>query len=227
MKTTFPACLIAVALLAPLMGVAQNRSFITADGGLYSKFEIGPTFRPDGEVTKFGGFSTGNTISYDVGFDFDMAIGYAFNKWVSVEGEFGWNGNQISGVQGFQLQDTYLYNVPFIANIVFQYPIRRTRLIPYAGGGGGGSVSIFDTDLFSNGAVTLVGNESDFVYAYQAFAGVRFEINDKMSAGLGYKYFGTGDSSYSFESTSGGPDFNLGVSGGGVHMVLCTFNWKF
>jgi len=227
MKTILFACLVAIAWLAPLSGFAQNRSFITADAGPYSKFEIGPTFRPDGEVTKFGGFPDGNKISYDVGFNFDMAIGYAFNQWLSVEGEFGWNGNQINDVQGFQQSSTYLYNLPFLANVVLQYPIYRTRLIPYLGGGVGGSVSVFDTDFFSNGATSLVGNDSDFVFAYQAFAGLRFEIDDKMSAGVGYKYFGTSDSSYSFEPAFGGPNFNLGISGGGNHMILFSFIWKF
>ena len=214
------------ALLSPSVGSAQ-RSFITADAGPYTKFDVGPTFSQDGQITKFSGFPDGNNISYDVGFAFDAAIGYAFNKWVAVEGEFGWSGSKMDSVQGIQQNDTFLYNVPFLANVVLQYPIHRTRLIPYLGGGVGGSVSIFDTDYFSNGAVTIVGNESDFVFAYQAFAGLRVEINENMSAGVGYKYFATTDSTFSFDSAFGGPNLDLGISGARTHMVLFSFDWKF
>jgi opacity protein-like surface antigen len=228
MKTNlFALGLMGAGALLPVCGHAQGRSFITADAGPYTKFEIGPTFQTDGTLTKFTGIPGGSAINYDVGFNFDVAVGYAFNKYFSVEGEFGWNGNQISSVQGVSQQSTDLYNVPFVANVVLQYPIARTRVVPYLGGGVGGSVSVFDTDAFSNGAVTLVGSTSDFVLAYQAFAGVRIEINETMFAGVGYKYFATGDSTFSYESVFGGPDVDIGVSGGGTHMVLFSFNWKF
>ena len=218
--------LLAASLLPALCQGAQ-RQFITADAGPYTKFEIGPTFQQDGEITKFTGFPDGNNISYDVGFAFDAAIGYAFNKWVSVEGEFGWNGASIDRAQGIQESDTFLYNAPFLVNAVFQYPIPRTRVVPYVGGGVGGSVAVFDTDIFSNGSVTLVGNDATVVFAYQAFAGVRFEINENMSAGIGYKYFGTTDSTFSFDAAFGGPDLELGISGVSTHMVLFSFNVKF
>jgi opacity protein-like surface antigen len=218
---------LAAALLLPLVCHSAQRRFITADAGPYSKFEVGPTFQQDGEITKFTGFPDGNNISYDVGFAFDAAIGYAFNKWVSVEGEFGWNGNSIDKVQGIQQSDTFLYNAPFLVNVVFQYPIHRTRLVPYVGGGVGGSASIFDTDIFSNGAVTIVGSDTVVVFAYQAFAGLRFEINENMFAGVGYKYFGTSNATFSFDSAFGGPDLDLGISGASTHMVLFSFNMKF
>jgi len=226
MKRFILASVIVVWLLPSLSRGAQ-RSFITADASPYTRFELGPTFLQDGEITKFTGFPNGNNISYDVGFAFDAAIGYAFNKWVSVEGEFGWNGATMNHVQGIQESDTLLYNAPFLANVVLQYPIKRTRLIPYLGGGVGGSVSVFDTDLFSNGAVSIVGSDAQVVFAYQAFAGLRVEINEQMSAGIGYKYFATSDPTFSFDSAFGGPNLDLGISGARTHMVLFSFNLRF
>ena len=178
-------------------------------------------------MTEFGGFATGSGVSYDVGFAFDATFGYAFNKWFSVEGEFGWNGNGISQAQGIQEQNTYVYEIPFLVNVGFQLPLPRTKLVPYVGAGVGGSASVFDTDLYSNGATTVVGSESDFVLAYQAFAGVRYEINEQMFAGLGYKFFATGSPTYSFDAAFGGPDFDVGFSGARTHMVMFSFVWKF
>jgi len=228
MKTyTLALATIAATMLAPVHTLAQGRSLITADAGLYSKFEIGPSFQQDGTLSQFTGLPGGAKIDYDVGFNFDAAVGYALNKWLAVEGEFGWNANQIGSAQGVSFQSTYFYNLPFMANVVLQYPIRRTRLVPYLGAGVGGSVSIFDTDAFSNGLVTLVGSDSDFVFAYQAFAGLSFEINENMFAGVGYKYLGTSDSSFSYEAAFGGPDADLSISGVGTHMILFSFIWKF
>jgi opacity protein-like surface antigen len=226
MKTFRVASLFAF-LLFPALCHGSQRSFITADASPYAKFEVGPAFLQDGEITKFSGFPNGNNISYDVGFAFDAAVGYAFNKWVSVEGEFGWNGAQVNSAQNIQQSDTFIYNVPFIANVVLQYPIPHTRIVPYIGGGAGGSASIFDTDYFSNGAVTIIGNEAEVVFAYQGFAGVRVEINDSMSAGIGYKYFGTTNPTFSFDAAYGGPNLDLGISGAKTHMVLFSFNMKF
>jgi opacity protein-like surface antigen len=227
MKTILLAGVGAALVLAATPGFAQFRNFVTSDAGMYSRFEMGPTFRQNGDMTDFGGFPTGNGVSYDVGFAFDAVFGYAFNKWFGLEGEFGWNGNTINSVQGIQEQDTYVYEVPFLANVAFQIPLPRTKLIPYLGGGVGGSWSIFDTDLYSNGAATVVGNESDFVLAYQAFAGLRYEINEQMSAGVGYKFFATGSPTYSFEPAFGGPDFDVGFTGSRSHMILFSFVWKF
>jgi opacity protein-like surface antigen len=225
-NNALPLALIAAAVV-PVCSPAQNRRFITQDAGPYSKFEVGPSFQTDGTLSQFTGIPGGSRIDYDVGFNFDAAIGYAFNKWIAVEGEFGWSANEINSAQGVSQQNTFLYNVPFMANLVLQYPIPATRLVPYLGGGLGGSLSIFDTDAFSNGSVTVVGDTSDFVFAYQAFAGLRFEINETMFVGIGYKYLGTADSTFSYDSVFGGPDVHLGVSGVGAHMVLFSFVWKF
>jgi opacity protein-like surface antigen len=92
--------------------------------------------------------------------------------------------------------------------------------------GAGGSATIFDTDSFSNGAITLFGDDSDVVFAYQAFAGVRFDLNERMSLGIRYKYFATEDSSYRFDS-SFGPPVRLGIEGVRTHLVTVSFNLKF
>jgi opacity protein-like surface antigen len=221
---------IPVLLLAgPSAALAQNRAFITEDAGPYLKFELGPTFAEDGEVTKFSGGGAGSRIDYYTGFDFDAAIGFAFNKYISTEFEFGWNGNEVHSAQFLAEEDSFLYSVPFLANLVLQapLPLGRGNLVPYIGAGAGGSTTIFDTDGFSNGAITLVGSSSDVVFTYQAFAGVRYDINEQMSAGLGYKYFAGEDSTFEYEGLFGDPDVDLGISGVRAHMVLFQFNWRF
>ncbi len=200
--------LVTAALLFPQPCLAQ---YPDNSAGFYLHVGGGPAFTEDSKITEFTGFSTGNKINYRTGFAFEGAAGYAFNPWLSTELETGWIGNEIDHIQGFTVNDTFLYNVPLMANVTLRYPIPRTIITPYIGAGAGGSVTVFATDNISNGAVTLFDPEDDAVFAYQFFAGVRFDINESMSLGVGYKYFATENSSFSYESISGGPAVKLGV----------------
>jgi opacity protein-like surface antigen len=212
---------------------AQYRSFITQDAGPYFRVNVGPSIPQDGHLTDYGGLTSGNAVSYDVGLMMDFVGGYAFNKWAAVELEVGWNFNEIGSIQGFSQSDTFFYNFPILANLVLQYPIPRTRIVPYVGGGVGGSATIFDTDglYFPAGSFTptsVFGSDSDFVFAYQAFAGLQVELNDKMLLGLGYRYFFSDRSSYSYPPlVYGFPNLNLGLSEFQAHTVTVWFTMKF
>lgn len=199
-----------------------------ANGRPYFRVGIGPAFTADGSLPEFSGFAAGNQVKYDTGFAFDGAIGFTFNRWISAEFETGMIANEISQVEGFALDDTFLFNVPFMANVTLNYTIPRTIVTPYIGAGLGGSVTGFDTDYFSNGDVSLYGSDATVVFAYQFYAGVRFEINNQMSVAVGYKYFATEDADFSFESFNyGQPDLHLGFEGVTSHIVTVAFNMRF
>ncbi len=194
----------------------------------YFRVGMGPAFTEAGTITEFGGSAAGNRISYDTGIALDTAVGFSFNPWIAVELETGFIDNGISHVNGFVLDDTDLYNVPIMANVTFKYNIPRTIITPYVGAGVGGSIVGFDTDYFSNGRVYVYGNSEDFVFAYQFYAGVRIEINNRTSIVLGYKYFATDDTRFTYESAyPGGPDLHLGISGVRSHVVTLSVNLKF
>lgn len=219
---------LAICLGAPTAG-AQGLRFSTEGAGAYFRTEIGPSFYQDGRLTKFGG-STKSDVEFDVGYSLDAAVGYAFNKYLAADFEFGFNGTTIDSVNGFfNNDDTFFYNAPFLVNVTFSYPIPRTIITPYIGAGVGGSVTVFDTDGFGNGSTTVFGDDSDVVFAWQAFAGLRFELNKQMSLGLGYKYFSTEDTSFSYPPLfpGSGPDFHLGFDGVKSHSVLFVFQMKF
>ena len=224
------AILVALPLLASApAAVAQGLRFSTEGAGPYFRADIGPTFVEDGKLTKFGG-PVSQDVEFDVGFNFDAAIGYAFNKYLSTDFEFGFNGADIDSVSGFFANDdTVLYNAPFLVNVTFSYPIPRTIITPYVGIGGGGSLTVFDTDGFGNGTDTVFGDDTDVVWAWQAFAGVRFELNKQAYLGLGYKYFATESSSFSYPPLfpGSGPDFHMAFDGVRSHSVLFVFNMKF
>ena len=194
--------------------------------GLYVRAAAGPSFFQDGRLTKFGTFGApaSSAVDYRTGLAGDAAVGWAFNRYLSIDGETGFVGAKIDNVPGYFSDDTRVYNVPFLANLTLSYPIPHTILVPYIGGGAGGADTIFDTHGFGNGIDTVYGRENDVVFAWQAFAGLRFRIMPNLSLGIGYKYFTTQDTSYSYPPS---PNFDVGFRGVQTHSALVTFEWKF
>jgi opacity protein-like surface antigen len=219
------AAVVAVTFI-PQSTSAQQYEYYPREAGPYFHVGVGPAFTQTGEITEFTGFAAGNKISYDTGFAGELGGGYAFNRYIALGAEGGWVGNEIKRVEGFALNDTFLYNAPILATLTLQCPIPNTIITPFVRAGVGGSVTIFDTDYFDNGAVALFGNDSDVVFAYQLSAGVRFNFNDQMSIGITYKYFATDDSDFSYEGFFG-PDQHLGIEGVRSHLVTVSFNMMF
>jgi opacity protein-like surface antigen len=218
------------ALLTATPAHAQYRSFVTGDSGFYCAVDGLVTIPEDGHITTFGPWPAGQKLTYDVGGGLDVGFGYAFNKYLATELQLGATWNYIDSVEGVHLHDTYYGSAPILANIVLQYPIPQTIVVPYIGAGVGGAATWFHTDNFyqpvPGGSVTLHGDDSDFVFAWQGSAGVRFQLSDKMSVGLGYRYMHVDSSTFSFGSHHG-PDLDLGISAFDTHMATISFHMKF
>ncbi len=229
MKNKDLLCTVALTLcLGTSAGFAQNYFIAPEGAGPYLRVGVGPSFFENGRLTQFGG-PAGNPVEFKTGLAADAAFGYAFNKYLATDLEIGAVGAEIKSVPGFFTDRTYLDNVSFLANVTLSYPIPRTIVVPYIGAGAGGSVTVFDTDGFGDESIGVFGNDSDTVFAWQAFAGLRFKLNRHMSLGLGYKYFTTEDSSFSYPPAFPGlgPNLPLAFSGVKTHSVMVTFRMNF
>ncbi len=235
------------ALVSATTAHAQYRGFSTGDAGFYWGMDVGPTIPQDGKLTDFAGLNTSQDIEYDVGIRLNMAGGYAFNQHFATELELGWSLNTIDSIDGADIRDTWFSTVPILANVVLQYPIPRTVLVPYIGAGVGGAATVFETDgLFQplpgggggggvgpaggarTGGVVLHGSDSDFVFAWQAKAGLNFDLNEMISLGVAYRFLWIDESSYSYEAAwFRGPDLDFGISKHLSHTVALTFQMRF
>jgi opacity protein-like surface antigen len=75
---------------------------------------------------------------------------------------------------------------------------------------------------------TLVGSDSDFVFAWHVFAGLRIQLNEQMFVGLDYKYFAADSSSYRYPSLDyRGPDLSLSFQGMRSHLASVSFTFRF
>ena len=203
--------------------VVQAQEYQLPEGaGPYFRLGVGPSFFENGQLTQFGG-PVSSPVKYRTGLASEAAIGYAFNKYLATDFELGFVSAEIDNVPGYFSANSYIYNVPFLANVRLSYPIPRSIVTPYIGAGVGGADVIFDTDNFNDGADFVFGNENDVVFAWQAFAGLRFQLNPEMSLGIGYKYFATEDPTFTYP-----PDnFSVGFKGVKTHSILFTLEWKF
>jgi len=199
--------------------------------GPYFRGGVGPTFYQDGKLRQFSiipGFNGAQNepVHYDVGVAADGAFGYAFNKYVGLDFESGYIWGRINNIPGYISNGSTIANVPLLVNGTLSLPIPHTNIVPYIGGGAGGAVSIFDAHSFSDDAqtVTAYGEESDAVFAYQAFAGVRFMLGPNVSLGVGYKYFATGNPTFSYPP---GPNLNIAFDGVRTHSVMFTLQVLF
>ena len=71
----------------------------------------------------------------------------------------------------------------------------------------------------------LDGDDSDFVWAAQAFAGFRYEFNDRMAVGFGYRFLATGEPRW--DAISAGGAGNIGFDNARTHSFLAEFTMKF
>jgi opacity protein-like surface antigen len=135
----------------------------------------------------------------DPGLRLSAALGYNFNKWTGLELETGLLYNTFK--PGAFTSSDYALQVPVLLNFVVRYE-NESKWVPYIGFGLGGDFQ-FDQE------------DSGFDVVYQPMFGVRREIKDRMSVGLGYKYLG-------FVAGSALNDEQLGN-----HGIMIDFNWKF
>jgi opacity protein-like surface antigen len=202
---------------------AQEEYSFPEGAGPYAWIEAGPTFYQNGQLRTFG-VPTSEPVHYRVGGSGDVDFGYAFDKYVAAGIELGINGTRIDNISGYDLHGADLYNIPFLANVTLSYPIPHTFLTPYIGGGAGGADSILDSRHISDGFTEVRGAENDVVFAWEAYAGLRFQFRRNMSLGIGYKYFGTGNPNFGYPPS---PRFNVGFKGVETHSIVASFTVSF
>jgi len=233
MKQRCVAGAVALSLCLGAAAQAQYYYYTLPEGaGPVFRLGVGPSFFQDSRITAFstpGVAPTGpvptvpSPVNFDTGLAAEAALGWAFNQYAALDFETGYSGAEINNVPGYLSNHSHLYNIPFLGNFTLSYPIPHTFLTPYVGAGAGGADAVFDADHFNDGVDFVDGSENDVVFAWQAFAGLRFNISRHVSFDVGYKYFATGNPTFTYP-----PDnFNVGFKGVRTHSVLFAFRFVF
>jgi OmpA-OmpF porin, OOP family len=168
-------------------------------------------------------------LSFDPGFRGDVTFGYRPAPPVSVEFETGIIWNQARTNNALLLAATGgrvdLYQVPFLANLVVRTP-SLCGFSAYFGGGFGGVASTLEASQFEEQGefeFRRHTSDSDFTYAYQGMAGLKYSITANMDVDVGYKFLGTGDHSW----FGGDPNLSTQTKPAYSHSILASFTWNF
>lgn len=200
-------------------GLALSRSAGIAgeERGFYAGADLGGAIAESTSLREFPDATPGGDVKFHPGARLSLNGGYRFNNWVSLGAETGLIVNEAKAA------DITLSQTPFLANVEFRMP-NKSPIEPYIGGGPGVSVSVIalDDDGLNSGS-NVDGSAGDAVFAWQAYAGVRYKINETMSVGVVYKYFEADAPTWDVGGTS--QDIRFGRAH--VHSFSASFLWNF
>jgi opacity protein-like surface antigen len=223
MKTIRKSILVAAACLAwPAAG--QDSSDLSHRWR--ARFDIGGSIPHDPTLSELGGpVTSGDKMQLSAGIQFDVAAGYRFTPWLALEAELGFIANEVDAVGNWSYPDSSLNQMLIMGNLVFEYP--RGRFVPFAGVGGGG---VWSTLSFGNYYGYYYsdsdGYGSDFVPAFQAFGGVRYEFSSNWSVGVIYRFLATASQQWNIDWWNGS-SFQVGVDAVYIQSVCVVMTASF
>ena len=172
-----------------------------------------------------GPVTAGDEMELSAGIQFDMAVGYRIQPWIALEAELGFTANEVESVGNWAYPNSALNQFLMMVNVAVEYP--RGRLVPFGGIGAGGVLSSlsFGNDYWSYWSESD-GSGSDFVPAVQAFAGLRYDFNDRCGLGLMYRFLATAEQDWDVEWWNG-QEFRVGVDSVRMHSICLAFSGRF
>ncbi len=198
--------------------------------GFYFKTDLGGNVTRDAYLTEFfGPVAPGTKVSFDPGFRAGLTGGYQVTDWFGAEGEVGFLENRINAITGggaYDVHNAWFANVPFLVNARLQYP-NSTPLTPYIGAGVGFSEALIDVDRISLNGTSLHGSLADTVFAYQAFGGLRYRLNERMGLSVEYRYFAADGATWEADVTSGTASDVMRMGHTQAHVVSLAFDLHF
>lgn len=120
------------------------------------------------------------------------AVGYAFGNGLRVELEGGYRYNAVDEVDGVGV-DGHLSAWHTMVNALYDFDL-GSRLSPYVGAGVGAAFVTADAELPNSGVFTADGSNigidsTDVGFAYQAIAGLAYNVTDTLALTADYRFF--------------------------------------
>jgi OOP family OmpA-OmpF porin len=171
--------------------LAQDKPAPAPDPGYYVTGGAGLNFLEDADTA-------GTSYEYDAGGLGLGALGYKFGNGFRLEGELAYRASGVSGTQRGGASGEA--NAASLMANAFYDLNTGTKFTPYIGAGLGGALVTFDNVTIPGGANRI--DDSDLALAYQAMAGVGYQLDRNLKLDLGYRYFAT--ETPRFQTVSGG-----------------------
>ena len=163
-------------------------------GEAYLGGGLGLNFAADADIT---GTGIDTSVEFDPGPVAVIAAGYSFDNGFRSELELAgrWNDAEtVGGASGSG--DTTAFSG--MLNILYDVDIDNGGFTPYVGAGLG-AAHIEDSGISSVNGSSI--SDDDTVLAYQAMAGISYDLNQMWALTADYRYFSTGDVSLTTASS--------------------------
>ncbi len=190
----------------------------------YLDVDMGAAFQPDANI-QVSMFGNDGKVQFDTGFRGNVRLGYNFCEHFAAELESGvvWNpvvnfhsaaGDNEASALGYNAD---LYQIPILVNAIYR-PFHGA-FKPYLGVGVGGVAGHFDSSNIPLYAPNF--SDTDFTFAYQGEAGVKYSIGHRTELGVAYEFLGTTDHNWSQNG------YVLKTDGTMTHAVMATLTVRF
>ena len=187
-----------VLVAAALAMIAVPMSSMAAGDSIYIKGNIGLGIPLDSDIDNMPENAGAAEMSFDSGFLGTFAVGYDLASPFRVEGEYGWQKNdldRLSYKNQFGNFDQGDFKVQSLMVNGYYDIDTGSAWIPFVGAGIGWAKVDLNTPALPLG-------DNDDVFAYQIMAGVAYAISDQLFVDAQYRFFGTQD------ATIQGADFS-------------------
>jgi outer membrane immunogenic protein len=173
--------------------------------GLYVSFMVGSATPRDLDLSELdstiasGLTDTANSTDLKSGVATGLAVGYRFGTYGRIEGELGYQTNDLDGADGD------MQNTSFMINYYYDMPL-RFPVKPFFTLGAGVSQVDYESGSFS---------DDDMVFAWQFGLGATYQLTKKINFDLKYRFFKTSTPTFGDDDTS---EFNVKNSSNNVYL---------
>lgn len=206
------AKIVAAGLFLALPTTVHAQWYVGADAGV--------NFAQDSDIKFKDGTNNNLTASADTGYALQVHGGYAFKPFSfatpRAEAEVAYRNSGLKSLTDVTDSSGDTSSLSLMANGVLSFLPNRSWH-PFVGAGIG--MSRINAEWKVNGSRAV--NDSDWVFAYQAFAGVSYDLTKNWELTAQYRYFGTQDADFADVD-------NDKFSGEyASHAILAGFAYKF
>jgi len=132
-------------------------------------------------------------VDFDAGFTAGVAAGYRFAKNFRLEAEFSYRQHSVGNVDSLGTPSTNVSgDISAWGGMVNGYlDFGEGKLSPFVGAGIGFANVNIDNAKATDTSGNLLIDDSDTVFAFQAMAGLSYELTEEWSITGEYRFFGT------------------------------------
>jgi len=188
--------------------------------------EAGPLFSDHTDLHSFPGAGGSSKLTLDTGVRVGLGADYGLTPYLTLGWEIGVLGSSVDRASGLEEMDAVITQVPFLVNLAVRYQ-NQTGFTPFIAIGLGGASTAINVDEARSSTVIAEGSDYDFVFAWQAAAGLKYQFNSGLELGLLYKYLWTGNAEWELDDDLPGADPELELDGIRSHAILAFISYRF